>query len=83
MKSILFALLALAVTACTTAQTRTEWVVDQSDKAAVARLQAVYNECKDFAYRSKVAGSKYSEADIHTSCIQRKGYDFKTVTVSN
>lgn len=81
MKSLFFIILTLMVSACSTTQYRTEWVVDTNDKAAIAKLQAVYDECKDFAYRSKVAGSRYSEADIHTSCIQRKGYEFKQVAI--
>lgn len=83
MKYLLFALLALSITACTTTPaTRTTWVVDESSPAEVQKFMVVYNECKDFAYRSKVAGSRYSEWDIHTSCIQRKGYQFQTKTVN-
>lgn len=81
MKSILFALFILSLTACSSVQTRTQWDIDTTDRAKYDQFMAVYNDCKDFAYRSKVAGSRYSEGDIHTSCIQRKGYAFKTVEV--
>lgn len=83
MKSILFVILALSVTACTTTQYKQEWVVDPNNKPQMAQFMAIYNDCKDFAYRSKVAGSRYSEADIHNSCIQRKGYELKTVEVTS
>lgn len=82
MKSIqiaLFIAFSLLTIGCASTQSRTEWIVDTQDRSKYDQFLAVYNECKDFAYRSKVAGSKYSEGDIHTSCIQRKGYEFKTV----
>lgn len=80
MKSILFALIALSLAACSSAPVRTEWVIDPANKPAMEQFMTVYNECKDFAYKSKVAGSRYAESDIWTSCIQRKGYAFKTVS---
>ena len=79
MRAVLFTLFAISVTACTSAPTKTEWMVDTQDRAKYDQFMAVYNECKDFAYRSKVAGSRYTEGDIHTSCIQRRGYQFKIV----
>lgn len=70
-----------SLAACSTVQTRTEWDVDPKDTVKMAQLKSDYKECGDFAYRSKVAGSRYTEADIHTSCLQRRGYQFKTVEV--
>lgn len=80
MKSILL-LLALSLTACASTQYRSEWVVDTQDKAKYDQFMVAYNECKDFAYRSRVAGSRFAEGDIHTSCLQRKGYSFKVTEV--
>lgn len=70
-----------SMTACMTPGKRTTWVVDESNPAEVEKFMGIYNECKDFAYRAKVAGSKYGEHDIHMSCIQRKGYSMQTTSL--
>lgn len=81
---LVIALIALALSACaTTQQARWEWDVDRNDKAVMEKAQSAFDECKDFAYRSKVAGSRYSESDIHISCMQRRGYALKKVDVAN
>lgn len=79
MKNLLFLALALGVSACTSVPKHVQWTVDPNDKPALAKFVAAYRECQDFAYRAKVAGSQYTEADIQMSCVQRKGYDFKMV----
>lgn len=86
MKTILLVLLMILTimtnAGCATSpKYRSEWAIDTTDKASYDEFMAQYETCKDFAYRSKVAGSKYSEADIHTSCLQRKGYSFKYVRI--
>lgn len=75
------ALLALSLSACATTQYRWEWDVDAKDQAKIDKATADDKECKDFAYRSKVAGSKFTELDIHISCMQRRGYGLKKVAV--
>lgn len=79
MKTI-FAILALImVSACTSAPKHLQWTVDPNDKPALAKFVTVYRDCADFAYRQVVAGSRYGQTDIHYSCVQRQGYDFKMV----
>lgn len=58
---------------------RWEWAVDPKNKPEMEKFMSNYNDCKNFAYTSRVRGSQYSEADIHTSCLQRRGYKFHKV----
>lgn len=87
MKQILLAFLmiltVLMTNACATRpQYRSEWQIDTSNKAEYDAFMTVYNDCKDFAYKAKIAGSKYAQDDIHTSCIQQKGYWFKNIRIN-
>lgn len=83
MKHLFIAFFMLLMAACTTTPgTRTEWIVDQSNKAELDKFWGAYNQCKDFAFQAKVAGSRYEEHDIHMSCIQRKGWSMKTTQIT-
>lgn len=79
MKQLIMAILALMAVGCSTVEKRWEWDLEASQ---LEKARAAQTQCKDFAYRSKVAGSKYTEADIHISCMQRQGYKLKQVAVS-
>lgn len=82
MKQLILAIFALSAIGCaTTQQHRWEWDVNTADKAKIDQANVDDGECKNFAYRSSVAGSKYTELDIHISCMQRKGYKLKKVMV--
>lgn len=83
MRLVILALIALNLSACASKQYKWEWDLNLNDQAGLAKARAVEAECKDFAYRSKVAGSRYTELDIHISCMQRKGYKLKQVEVAN
>lgn len=78
MKTI-FAILALVLmNACATApEKKFAWTIDPNDKPAVTKFVADYRECQDFAYKSTVRGSRYTESDILYSCVERKGYQWK------
>jgi len=62
-------------------KTRLEWNIDPKDKAQMAQYYAAEKECKDFAFKSKVMGSRFHESDIMVSCIKRKGYTTRTVAI--
>lgn len=82
MRLVMLALIALTLSACaTTPQYRWEWDVDTKDQAKIDKANADDKECKDFAYRSKVAGSRFTELDISISCMQRRGYALRKVAV--
>lgn len=81
MKYLIFALIALTSVACSTTRMQATWDIDYNNKEQYEKLVANDNECKDFAYKAKVAGSRYHEADIYKSCLQRRGYTYKMVEV--
>lgn len=82
MRLIILVLIALNLSACATTEYQWEWDLDLNDRAGLQKAKAVETECKDFAYRSSVLGSRYSEADIQISCMQRKGYKLKRTEVT-
>lgn len=86
MRLIIMAIFALLTTGCSLLPTHPkevyyEWNVDSSDKAKVDQANLDQKECADFAYRSKVAGSKYTEDSIQTSCMYRRGYKMNRYVV--
>ena len=87
MKLIMLAMIMLLGTGCSLMQKSQEvyyeWNVDSSDKAKIDQANQDQKECADFAYRSKIAGSKYTESSIHTSCMNRRGYQMRRVVVGN
>lgn len=59
-----------------------EWDINPNDKDQMAAFWKAHNECKEFAFKSKVMGSPYFETDIQTACIGRKGYKTRKVVAS-
>jgi hypothetical protein len=64
-----------------TANTRLEWAIDPTSKDQMKQYYADEKECKDFAFKSKVTGSRYFETDIMVGCLKRKGYTTRTVAL--
>lgn len=81
MKFMILALTMAFLSACATTQYRMEWQVDGDNKPELAKFMAASEECKDFAYKARVSGSRYAQWDLHASCLQRKGYTFKNVAL--
>ena len=70
-------ILALCLIGCSTPQYKASWAIGPQDGAEYERFLTIEAQCREFAYRSVVAGSKYTEKDIHTSCVQRNGFVLK------
>lgn len=83
MKFIQFVLIALSLSACATNAYQPVWQVDEANKPVYDQFRADYKECRDYAYKAKVAGSRFSEYDITMSCTQRKGYSYKIQQVTD
>ena len=87
MKFVILAFFMILGTGCSLMQKSQEvyyeWDVDSNDKAKIDQANKDQKECSDFAYRSKVAGSKYSESSIQSSCMYRRGYQMKRIVVGN
>jgi hypothetical protein len=82
MKKIILALIALSAIGCASTEYKREWKIDASNEVERQAFNASVRECSDFAYKSKVAGSRYTEYDIQVSCLQRKGYQSTVLAVS-
>lgn len=87
MKLLLMAIFSLSTVGCAYFQpikakeVYYEWSVDTSDKAKVDQANLDQKECADFAYKSMIKGSKYTENSILNSCMQRKGYTLNRYVV--
>lgn len=87
LKTLIFALLALGLAACSSTperaeqRVRLEWDVNGMTPEQVATLKQIHQECRAFAYKAVVQGSIYSESDIANSCVERKGYKTRTVVL--
>lgn len=82
MKKLIMALLTLNMVGCASTEYKREWLIDASNEPQRVQFNTAVRECADLAYKSKLAGSKYSEYDIQVSCLQRKGYQSKVTEVS-
>jgi hypothetical protein len=60
-----------------------EWNVDSSDKAKVDQANLDQKECADFAYKSIIKGSRYTENSILNGCMDRKGYKLNRYVVGD
>lgn len=88
MKLITIAIFALLTMGCSILQPKAkevyyEWDTSGMDKGQLEEMRAVHKECGDFAYRSKVAGSRYAQDDIHMSCMNRRGYKMNRYVVGD
>lgn len=89
MKLLLMAIFSLSTVGCAYFQpikakeVYYEWNVDSSDKAKVDQANLDQKECADFAYKSVIKGSKYTENSIHISCMYRKGYKMNRYVVGD
>lgn len=83
MKLLILLTIALNFTSCASfPQYRYEWVLDPQNKPEMDAFWANHKECTDIAFKGRMLGSQYSEADIQTACLQRRGYQFKKIAVN-
>lgn len=87
MKLLLLAIFAVSTMGCSLMQKSQEvyyeWDVDSNDKAKIDQANKDQKECADFAYKARIAGSRFTESSIHNSCMSRRGYAMRRVVVGN
>lgn len=87
MKLVILAIFALLTSACSILQPISpkeiyyEWDTAGMDTVKLDQMRTALKDCKDFAYRSKVRGAKYTEDDIQMSCMNRQGYHLNRYVV--
>jgi hypothetical protein len=83
MKTVILTLLSLTISACASTQkTRLEWQDRSGQVATISpEFQSKADSCDDFAYKARVAGTKYTHWDLFASCLERKGYILKEVAL--
>lgn len=76
-------IVALLLTACgTVPKFEVQWDLRSLSKEEKAQFYTDQNQCADYAFKSKVAGSRWPEYKINDECLKRKGYKTFTTQVN-